>query len=393
MCQVFILSLINPNAKGGCGSPLRGTECVWTDLMNPAATPVSPNDYVAVLKRNGAADQSVIAILRNAGWPEREAVAALASYYEALTGVAPPPRGRPIGGPREAFLHLLGFITLSTWCVAAGSLWFALIESWFPDPAVPRFGDPLAAMAWNLAAVLVGFPVFLLVMRTVWRERISQPAQADSAIRRWLTYVAMLIAAASVIGDFIVFVEHLLRGEMSAPFAAKAAIVLLLAGGVFYFFLHSMQSDEGGREARLRRLGTASAAAASGFVLLTIALSFTAFGSPAQRRLSAFDDRRSEDLKTIARVIRERWAAASRQGAPSLPASIQALPESTALRTVDPVTGQSYRYEQLTGARYRLCATFQTDTTSQPVGTRRSVFRVHPAGAQCFDVDALLSEP
>jgi len=353
----------------------------------------SPNDYVAVLKRNGAADQSVIAILRNAGWPEKEAVAALASYYEVLTGAAPPSRTRAIGGPREAFLHLLSFITLSVWCIAAGSLWFALIESWFPDPAAPRFGDPLAGMAWNLAAVLVGFPVFLLVMRTEWRELISQPAQADSAIRRWLTYVAMLIAAASVIGDLVVFVEHLLRGEMSASFAAKVAVVLLLAGGVFYFLLHSTQSEGKGRDARLRRLGVISAAAASPFVLVTIALSFATFGSPSQRRLSAFDDRRSEDLENIARVIRGRWTAARGQAAPSLPASIQELPESAALRSLDPVTGQAYRYEPLGGARYRLCATFQTDTTGLPVGARRSVFRVHNAGPHCFDVDAMLSEP
>ncbi len=362
------------------------------DPMGPAKVAETTSEYVAALKRNGAADEGIIAILRNAGWPEKEAVGALASYYETLTGAAPPPRARSIGGPREAFLHLLSFITLSIWCIAAGSLWFTLIDSWFPDPAAPRFGDPLAGMAWNLAGLLVAFPVFMLVMRTVWRELQTQPAQADSGVRRWLTYVALLIAAASLIGDLVVFVEHLLRGEMSTPFAAKVVVVLLLAGGVFYYLLQSMQSGEA-REARLRRLGRICAVAAGAFAALTLVLSFAVFGSPSQRRLYSFDDRRSEDLERVAAVLHGRWMANRGQGTPSLPSSLQELPESATLRLTDPASGAPYRYETLGGARYRVCATFQTDTTRLPLPARRSVFRVHPAGAHCFEADALLSTP
>src|ERR1017187_3843921 len=100
---------------------LRGGE--WSEVesrrqVQPGAThaaveggaymnPQNPNDYVAALKQKGADDQAVIAILRNAGWPEKEAVTALASYYEAQTGLAIPARPRSVGGPREAFLHLL----------------------------------------------------------------------------------------------------------------------------------------------------------------------------------------------------------------------------------------------------------------------------------------------
>ncbi len=354
--------------------------------MNPAATRENSTDYVATIKRNGASDEAVIAILRNAGWPEKEAVAALAGYYETLTGVAPPVRARSIGGPREAFLHLLAFITLSTWCIAAGSLWFTLVDMWFPDPAAPHFGDPLGGMAWNIAALLVAFPVFLLVMRTVWRELKTQPEQADSGVRRWLTYVALLAAAASLIADLVVFVEHLLRGEMGVSFAAKVAVVLVLAGGVFYFLLHSVQPGN----LRIRGLGRIFALASGGFVVLTLVLSFVMFGSPSQRRLYSFDDRRSEDLERIAAVIHARWNV---QGAASLPPSLASLPESATMRLADPGSGAAYHYEPLGGARYRLCATFQTDTTRLPLPARRSVFRVHPAGPHCFEVDALLTTP
>ena len=350
--------------------------------------PQNPNDYVAALKQKGADDQAVIAILRNAGWPEKEAVTALASYYEAQTGLAIPARPRSVGGPREAFLHLLSFLTLGTWCIAAGSLWFTLIDIWFPDPAARIYGEPLAGMARDLASVLVAFPVFMLVMRIVWRDLRRQPAQADSGLRRWLTYLALLVAAGTLIGDLVAFVQFLLVGEITARFAAKVVVVLVLAGGVFWFYLRSVQPGGEDRGERLRRYGRVGAAAAAGLVALTLAFSFAKFGSPARQRLSASDERRSEDLEAIARVIRDRWTAARGPEAPVLPKTIKELPESASLRLTDPISGEPYRYTPLGGARYELCAHFQADTMRLPIQARRSLFRAHPAGNHCFVVDA-----
>ena len=92
-------------------------------------------------------------------------------------------------------------------------------------------------------------------------------------------------------------------------------------------------------------------------------------------------------------MIKNRWTAARGQETPVLPQSIRELPESAALRLADPITGESYRYATLGGARYELCAGFQTDTTRLPVQLRRSLFRVHPAGNHCFAVDAQTSLP
>jgi hypothetical protein len=354
--------------------------------MNPG----NSNDYVAALKQKGASDEAVLIMLHSAGWPEKDAVSALSAYYENLTGLTVPARPRSIGGPREAFLHLLSFLTLGVWCIAAGSLWFTLIDLWFPDAAARVWGNPMGGMARDLASVLVAFPVFILVMRAVWSELLKQPAQSDSPIRRWLTYLALLLAAGTAIGDVVAFVEHLLRGQITARFAAKVAVVAVLAGGVFWFYLRSVQQRGDDRDARLRRHGQLGAAAAVGLVALTLAISFAKFGSPADQRLVAFDDRRSEDLEAIARVIRNRWTAA-RGEKPALPQTLRELPESATLRLYDPVTGEPYRYAPQGGQRYELCGTFQTDTTGEPVPRR--LFRRHPAGYHCFAVDAPAGVP
>lgn len=346
------------------------------------------HDFVAALKKSGADDQSVVTILRGGGWPEKDAVAALASFYETLTGLSVPVHSRSIGGPREAFLHLLTFITLAVWCIAAGSLWFTMIGYWFPDPMERLYGDVMSQMAMDLASVLVAFPVFIVAMRRVWSELRAQPAQADSAIRRWLTYMALLLAAGTVIGDLVVFVAHLLRGSITAPFAAKVAVVLVLAGGVFWFYTGTVQAGIEGRAQRLVRYGKAGFIAAVCVVAITLVCAFARFGSPAAQRLSRADEQRSEDLKAIATMIRNRWVSAKGPETPTLPKSITELPESASLRLADPVSGAPYLYVPAEGMRYRLCATFETDTRSLPAGAHENRFRVHPAGEHCFAVDA-----
>jgi hypothetical protein len=117
------------------------------------------------------------------------------------------------------------------------------------------------------------------------------------------------------------------------------------------------------------------------------------YGSPPRRRLTAFDDRRSEDLERISKSSsgalereQEREHAFSALVDPGITGEQEAQPPR-------PVSGQPYRYRALGGARSELCADSQTDTTHRPVAQRTSVFRVRAAGQNCFNVDALLGEP
>lgn len=348
--------------------------------------PTQSTEFVASLVKNGADGPTIIAILRNAGWSEKEAISALCAHFETATGLAAPSRPVSIGGPKEAYLHLLALVTLAVWCLAAGSLWFTLIDLWFPDPGSSAYGDPVAGMALDLAQVLVAFPICLLVFGRLYRELTSGESPADSSIRRWLVYLALFLAAGTVIGDLVAFVSQFLQSSITARFLSKCAVVFLIAGGVFWHFLGSVQSAVN-RTARLRRFARTGLAAATAFVLLTLGLSFAKFGSPGSQRLALSDQRRSRDLEAIARMIKSRWVATRGQD-PVLPASLAEWPESAGLRLKDPVTGVPYRYRPVAGARYELCAVFETDTTILPEAMRHGVFRNHPKGEHCFAVDA-----
>jgi Domain of unknown function (DUF5671) len=198
--------------------------------------------FLDAAKRQGTTDETFIALLRGRGWPEEDAYRALADHYEAQSGLQVPEYKRS-GSAKDAFLYLLSFSTLGIWTFGIGSILFTLIDRWFKDPLnpVPYYGNAYYQIADSLASLIVAFPIYMFVMRYIVRELEVHPEKLDSPVRKWLTYIALLLAAGVVIGDLITFLNYFLRGELTARFVAKVAVVLVIAGGVFWYYLGSLQ--------------------------------------------------------------------------------------------------------------------------------------------------------
>lgn len=198
--------------------------------------------FLDTARERGATDETLVGLLRGRGWPEEDVYRALADHYEARGGVAVPAYKRS-GSAKDAFLYLLSFSTLATWAIGVGSVMFTLIERWIRDPLTSSYyyGNSYYQMAGSLACIIVAFPVYLLVMRYIVREVDAHPEKLESAVRKWLTYIALLIAAGVVVGDLITFLTFFLRGELTTRFIAKVAVVLVLAGGIFWYYMGSLQ--------------------------------------------------------------------------------------------------------------------------------------------------------
>jgi len=213
-------------------------------------TSVELQKFISAAKEHGASDESLLGILENAGWPKAEVIGALGQRYEALTGIALP-RGRKTATPaKDAFLYLLSFSTLATWTIALGSICFSLIDDWIPDPLYRNYyGTNLAyQLSAELAALIVTFPLYLFVMRVILAETRAAPEKLDSAVRKWLTYIALLIAAAVMIGDVVTFLTYFLRGDLTSRFAAKVAVALIISVGVFWYYLGSLRDTRTGAQ-------------------------------------------------------------------------------------------------------------------------------------------------
>jgi membrane protein YqaA with SNARE-associated domain len=206
--------------------------------------PKSPlADYIAAAKAHGATDSFLVELLERNGWPLKEVYAAFDSVYAGLIGIAAPRRTSGLAdSARDAFLYLLSFGTLGVWTIGLGSLLFTLIEIRFPDPVFAnRYVNVRNSISGPMASLIVGFPAYLLTMRVLLRDLARTLEKADSPVRKWLTYIALLLSAGTVIGDLVTFVNYFLRGQLTTPFLLKVLAVLVIAGGVFWYYLTPLE--------------------------------------------------------------------------------------------------------------------------------------------------------
>jgi hypothetical protein len=316
--------------------------------------------FIDSARRAGATDSFLATLLEESGWPRKDIWLAFSDHYAQLTGMAVPRRTTGVESAKDAFFHLLAFSTLATWTWAMGSMMFAFINRWFPDP-IYRYGVQATDynVASEMASIIVAFPLYLLVMRLIGKAVKDQPEKLESGVRKWLTYIALLLAAACLIGDLITFLNYLLRGEVTTRFVCKVLVVLAIAGGVFGYYLQSLRAYDPSRNKLF-------ASVATGAAVLVIATGFLHLGPPSNQRLMEADRRRVQDLRAITSAIFTRK---------SVPSSLRDI----GLAPVDPLTRQPYEFHPFSAERYEVCATFAA-TAEEQIDT----FWSHPAGRHCF---------
>ena len=77
-----------------------------------------------------------------------------------------------------------------------GSIWFDLIEAWVPDPVLDRFdGLVIGRVSRQLASIIIAFPSFIWATRSILRDQMENPDKAESAVRRWVSNLGLLLTA------------------------------------------------------------------------------------------------------------------------------------------------------------------------------------------------------
>jgi len=322
---------------------------------------------------------SFVGLLTARGWTEKQAYSALADHYQRQTGIEVPPRPSSGASARDAFFYLLIFSTLSVWTLSLGCLAFSLIDRWLADPLFRGYGETFNTytVTMSLAAVIVAFPLYLLISRVVLREAAADPDKLESGIRKWLTYMALVIAASVFMGDLITALAFLLRGELTSRFLAKSFVVLALSSGVSWYYFGGLRKMEtaANRIGRDRWMALASTV----IVVIMLVLGFMQLGAPSEQRKLVADGQRVQRLYMSSNAIRNYWLSHASQ----LPSSLNAVPGTY----LDPVTNKTFEYVPAQGSQYQLCAVFAAagspDGDNQPPNAW-----THPAGRHCFALDA-----
>ncbi len=333
--------------------------------------------------------ESIRAVLLEAGWQERDVRSALAAYADVDFPVAVP-RPRPYLHAREAFLYLVSFIALYVFAFSLGAVLFGLIDHTFPDTLNWYRSSASAADATALAAVIVAFPLYLFLMRRLAVAVAADPERRQSLVRRWLTYLTLVVGAGIILGDIIALLASLLTGDPTVSFFLKVAVVLLIVAPIFGYYLWDMRQAEdeaAGSTARAAPVLRALVIAAVVVVVATVGYSIYVIGTPVQQRLIRLDEQRIEDLRSISHNV-DRYYEFNGE----MPANLFDLqgPQYSVQSITDPDTGRHYGYHLVGGVDYELCAVFNAESPERRDERRpfsESIWD-HGPGLTCFALTA-----
>lgn len=304
------------------------------------------------------------------------------------------PHGKAKLTPKDFVLWVGAMAALYTGVFAFISLIFDYINHAFPNPISNAYYyyDPYqtGGISYEMAALIVLTPVFLILMRAIRRDMMADSSRRDIWIRRWALFLTLALAASTMVIDLIVLINTFLQGEdLTAGFLLKVLVVLLVAGGGFLHFLADLRGywDREPAKAKMVNWGVGV------LVLATIIAGFFIIGTPQQIRAQKQDALRLNDLQNIQWQIVSYW-----QQKESLPENLEQLRDTLSdnMIPLDP-NGQPYEYQRTSPLDFQLCATFNKE------GSNRSDGRVamqptsvapgkvlddnwsHPAGRHCFD--------
>jgi hypothetical protein len=368
--------------------------------------------YIAEQVRAGTSRADIKDRLLAVGWSDDEADVAYASALVGIGVPVPNEMGRGIRPKRasavEGTLNFFSFVLLGIVTTALGVLYFGIIDHFFADPLDSySYNYGSGGIHYAISALIVGYPLYYLTMRLWFRKFRDDEGKTESPLTKILTYLALLIASLTIVGDLIATVYTFLQGEISARFFLKALTVLIIAGMIFGFYFLERKKIQY-RQDVPRRTFQLFGIVLSVYVVLGIILGFISAGSPSTVRDARFDAQREQHLMTLAGCIN-----AYAQEYQNLPQTLDDLELSTSYSycsgLTDPETQLPYTYRveiplsEVGGGKqgaYELCATFTYDSvltveteTSYYASDDMGKWQKHTAGVACDREQILIKTP
>ena len=287
----------------------------------------------------------------------------------------------------EIFVNIASFILLWIIVTSLGTLFFQIINKYFPDAlAATKYGYysnfRVSVINYAIASLVVAFPMYLWTIR-FWFKGFSRDSQKEeSRLSKWITYIILLVAGGTMVGDLIRIIFNFLEGELEVRFILKALTILVIAGLVFAFYFLERKKIQYKKEVS-SQLFKILGGIAIGLVVLGIIFGFLASGSPATERMRKFDLERVSNLGSISVTVSSFARDNNR-----LPVSLDEMRDNALYnrrlpKIVDPQTQEEYQYRVISISSYELCANFSLSTLESFPQSGSLKWRKHDSGRVC----------
>lgn len=215
--------------------------------------------FIEHAREKGMDHATIRQMLISSGWKEKDIADAFTTTSldlpipkpKNIRTVSNRPRTKSVSPwprrAREAFFHLLTFGSLFSCATSVIILFFIYVDFAFPDPAWQighaRLMELFSIIRFQLAVVIVSFPVFLVLWHYLLREVQRDSEKGRGAIRRWLGYLSIFIGALTISGDAMTLIYFTLEGQLTTRLILKSAVLFLIAGSLVGYLSLTLRSE------------------------------------------------------------------------------------------------------------------------------------------------------
>lgn len=267
-------------------------------------------------------------------------------------------------------------------------LLFGIINLVLPNAAESYYNidDYSRSVRLGIAMVVVFFPTYIVLTRTVNRLRRESVDAKYLSLTKWLLYLSLLIGGGILLGDLATVIMTFLSGDITERFIFKATSVLVIIGLAFHYYLQDARGVWVKNEQKSIMFGVGATIA----VCVAVVYGFAHIETPAVVQAMKLDEKQVQDLQLIQSTIESVMLISSSTLPATLEDAFNGFPVPLA-----PQDRPTYRYE-ITATGFKLCATFSSDsqpgmfnTYSVPVDITRPIKNPenwqYKAGDYCFD--------
>ena len=192
--------------------------------------------FIRQARERGIDAATIHTMLSSAGWKEAEIARGLAVEVVAM----PIPRPSGVSGAGEVFRNILEFGLLTFTLAHLVILYFGCLDRSFSDPANPQFWnldseEGLSGHRFSLAAVMVTFPLYLVVAWLAVRQEERRPQTVTAPIRRGCQWLTLLVSGLTLLGNLIALLFWYFEGQLHWLTLLKIGVLLALAASVFSY--------------------------------------------------------------------------------------------------------------------------------------------------------------
>jgi len=283
---------------------------------------------------------------------------------------------------KYAFYYLLSLVALIFMSLGVGMIVFGIINKTVPDALNLLSSNIDSQLKFAISALLIASPIFYLVVNLIYRGLKKEEISRESGIRRWLTYLTILISALIILGVFIGVINSFLSGDLTGQFVLKALTILVIAGLVFSFYFYDIRRREVIKKDIIFRI----------FFWVSLVLTVVTFvaswffvESPQLARQRRLDQVVINNIYSLESAVNSYYDRYNK-----LPDDLMAIKGESDIYLddrvlVDPETREVIVYQKTGEQSFQFCATFRTDSdlTSDrhgyPIASKR-----HAVGYQCL---------